>query len=822
MRFRVICVLLGLWASAVGARADNEVAQGVERVRVADFQSIVVYPPQVKLESGLDRQQIVVIATDAQGLEHDVTTMVSIDIDNRSLISVSGHTIVPRADGGAEVTVSIGDLQVQVPVVVSGAGVWPPPSFRLDVIPVFTSAGCNTGSCHGSARGQDGFRLSLFGFDPAGDYQRITRELPGRRVDLAFAEKSLLGRKATGRVPHTGGELFDTSDPRYKTLIRWIEDGARDDAADVVTVIGIELSPGRIVTRAGGSEFRMLVRATYSDGTNRDVTGLAVFRTNNDVSVKVIGGGLVRTGEPGEAFITASFSTFTVGTPMIVVDASRAFDYADAAQTQMPANYIDDLIEAKLRAVRVKPSGICTDEVFVRRVYLDIAGVLPTTQEVGAFLADINPRKRALLIDSLLERKEFAEIWVMQWAELLQIRSNNRISEKAALLYFEWVRDAIASNMPVDEMVRRILTATGGTFSEPATNFYQNQNDTKVLAENVAQAFMGIRVQCAQCHNHPFDRWTQNDYYSFSAFFTQIGRKKAQDPRETIVFNSGSGEIKHPVTGQVMPPKPLGGEAPNVAGRDRRVVFAQWLTSTENPQFSRSLANRVWAHFMGRGIVEPVDDFRVSNPAANGPLLDALGERLTEYGYDFKALVRDICNSRAYQRSTEINETNGSDDRNFSRAWPRRLRAEVLLDIVCQVTEDAQKFKGLPLGERAVRIADGTTSNYFLKTFGRSTRETVAACEVSLDPSLSQALHLLNGETISRKVTRGGVVARLLEQGQSPEQVVTELYRRCLSRSPTVVEVEAIIGQVDGNNAQAVLEDLFWALLNAQEFVFNH
>src|SRR5688500_15840578 len=386
-------------------------------------------------------------------------------------------------------------------------------------------------------------------------------------------------------------------------------------------------------------------------------------------------------------------------------------------------------------------------------------------------------------------------------------------------LYPSWLTDKIAKNVPLNQRVVELLGASGGTFTSPATNYYQIETDTLKTAENVAQVFMGIRTQCAQCHNHPFDRWTMDDYYSFAAFFSQIGRKQSEDYREIIVFNSGGGEVAHPVGGRQMPPKFLGGPVPDVAGKDRREVLAKWLTSTDNPYFATSVANRVWAHFFGKGIVEPVDDIRVSNPASNPELFKRLGDKLVEYKYDFKQLVRDICNSHAYQRTTERNESNMTDERNFAHGNVRRIPAEMLLDCISQVAGPQDKFAGLPQGSRAVQIANGATSNYFLTTFGRAPRDTVCACEAKTEPTLSQALHMLNGSTIQGKIQAGGLVAAWLKEGQTPQQVIERLYIRSLSRKPLPEEMErlmTVVGQAE--NPQAGLEDVFWAVLNSREF----
>jgi hypothetical protein len=429
-------------------------------------------------------------------------------------------------------------------------------------------------------------------------------------------------------------------------------------------------------------------------------------------------------------------------------------------------------------------------------------------------------------VDELLSRKEFVELWVMKFAELLQIRTtdNQTVSYKAALLYYNWLSEKFSANVPMNQIVQELLGASGGSFKNPAANYFQVTNETLPLAENTAQVFMGMRIQCAQCHNHPFDRWTQNEYYQFAAFFSQIGRKQAEDPREIVVFNSGGGEVAHPVTGQAMKPKFLGGAEPDVAGKDRRKVLAEWLASPQNPYFAKNLSNIVWAHFFGRGIIDQVDDVRISNPPVNPELLDALGTKFTEYNYDFKRLVRDICTSRTYQLSTRPNESNESDSKNFSHAAIRRIRAEVMLDCITQVTDTKDKFQGLPVGARAVQIANGQTSNYFLTTFGRASRETVCSCEVKMEPNLGQALHLINGRTTNEKIREGAVVQKAVEAKKPPEQVIEELYVRCFTRKPTETEMSTLKGMLPEkpNEQRSVLEDAFWAMLNSQEFMFNH
>jgi hypothetical protein len=778
-----------------------------------------VFPSEIRLQTGLARQQVIVVATRPNGVTEEVTARATITPPDVKLVRMQGSTLYPVADGQTALRAAYDGQTAAATVSVKAVTSVRPISFKLDVMPIFMRAGCNTGACHGSARGKDGFRLSLFGFDPQGDYYRLTREIGFRRLDLAVPQESLVLQKPIGAVPHSGGKRFDPSGEHYKTLLAWIQAGAANDVGPVPTVETIELFPHQLVLEGTGARQQMIVRAKYSDGSERDATSLATFYTNNDNSAPVTPEGVVTAASRGEAFVLARFDTKTVGSQAIVLPAGLRY----TPPSDPPANYIDQHVSAKLQKVRILPSGICSDSVFLRRVMVDIVGQLPTEAEHRAFLADSSADKRAKLVDRLLARKEFAEIWALEWAQLLMIKSTPAVSYKSTYLYSTWLTEQIAKNVPLDRIVRELVAASGGTFSSPATNFYQIETDTLKTAENVAQVFMGARIQCSQCHNHPFDRWTMDDYYSFAAFFSQIGRKEGEDYRETIVFNRGSGEVNHPVGGRVMSPKFLGGPLADCAGRDRRQVMAQWLTAAENPFFAASVSNRIWAHFYGLGIVEPVDDVRVSNPPSNPELLETLAKKLVEYHYDFKKLVRDICLSQTYQRVTQTNPSNEADQRNFAHARVRRIPAEVLLDCVSQVTETKDKFPGLPLGARAVQIADGATTDYFLTTFGRSPRETVCACDVRTEPTLSQALHLLNGETIQNKIRAGDVVKRLLEGKKLPDEVIKTLYLRCLTREPTPEELAQIKKTLTGQaNQKDALEDVFWALLNSREFCFQH
>lgn len=806
-RLLLASVLISGWCVGSAWAQDNPVAE------------LRVFPADINLLTAKDRQLLVVQAVYASGLTQDVTSQATMTLANPALCRREGNTFWGAADGATELKVEFGGKAMTVPVKVEKAVEPRPISFKLDIMPIFMKAGCNSGSCHGAARGKDGFRLSLFGFDANGDHYRLTRELSGRRIDLAVPESSLLLEKSIGAVPHTGGKRFELNTEYGQDLVRWIADSCPIDAAAIPTCTSLEIYPKQAVLDGPGATQQVTVRAKYSDGTDRDVTNLALFLTNNDNSASINDQGLVTGGARGEAYVMARFATHTVGSQYIVLPKGLNFTPFQSKET----NYIDTLVNAKLNKLRMLPSEVCTDEVFVRRLYIDLIGLLPTIEEYNRFMADTAPDKREKLIDELLNRKEFTEIWVSKWAEWLMMRSNNVISYKAMLLYYNWLSQQVASNVPLDKMVQGLLGANGGTFKVPATNYFQNETDTLKVSENVAQVFMGMRIQCAQCHNHPFDRWTQDDYYGFAAFFSQIGRKGGEDYRETIIFNAGGGDVRHPIDGRVMAPTFLGGGLADTAGKDRREILAKWLASPQNPYFASNFANRVWHHFFGIGIIEPIDDVRISNPASNPELLLELANKFTSYNYDFKQLVRDICRSQTYQRATQRNETNTTDELNFAHANLRRIKAESMLDCISEVTNTKDKFQGLPIGARATQIADGSTSTYFLETFGRAKRETVCSCEVRMEPSLSQALHLLNGDTVNAKIQQGGVITKLLAEKVEPLQIVERLYIACLGRKPNEAELNNLKPLfTQGSNVQQALEDTFWALLNSREFLFNH
>jgi hypothetical protein len=782
-------------------------------------QALTVQPESVTLAYQSDSQRIIVQAMMTDGSTRDVTESAEVHFDDPAIAELVNGQVRAKKSGTTSATVTWQGQTVDLAIDISDNLRDRPLRFRNDILPVLTRVGCNAGKCHGAASGKDGFRLSLYGFDPEGDYYRITEEMSGRRINLARPDECLLVNKATGRVPHTGGMKIEPGTVEYRRLVTWIAGGALPDPASTPLPTKIEVYPKRAVMSNPGQAQSMSVVAQYDDGSVRDVTDMAVFLSNNDSVATVSDDGSVLGTGPGAAFMLARFDEFTDGTSIIVRSGKNypEFDF-------QPANYIDELTLARWRDLHILPSELASDEVFLRRVYLDMTGLLPTIDARQSFLADSSQNKRAQLIDDLSDGRGFQDMWILKLAELLQIRSTNGLSSKGLQLYDDWLRDRVHAGVTVDKIISELLPASGSTFENPPTSYYQTETTPQLLAENIAQAFLGTRIQCAQCHNHPFDRWTMDDYYGFASFVSQVGYKQAKDPREITVYNLGEGNLQHPVAGRSVVPKFLGGLPPELSpGEDYRSALAIWLTSPDNKAFANNIANIVWANFMGVGIVDAVDDVRVSNPPSNPELLDALGAKLVEYGFDVRKLSQDICKSNTYQLSTRKTEWNEWDSRHFSHATIRRVRAEVLLDCITQVTQTSNRLSGLPLGGRAIEVPDGASNNYFLETFGRASRSTACSCEVSTAPTLSQALHLLNGENTTGKIVEGGWVDQMLSEKKSSAEIVDAIYTAALCRSPTAKERTSIDIRLSGLvDLSTELNDLFWAVLNSNEFIFNH
>ncbi|MCG6158159.1 DUF1549 domain-containing protein [Rubinisphaera margarita] len=710
------------------------------------------------------------------------------------------------------------------------------PSFRRDVMPVFFRAGCNAGTCHGSARGKDGFMLSLFGYDPAGDYRRTVEEIPGRRINVAVPEESLLLLKSIGAVPHTGGKRFERDSELAKTLLAWIEAGAPDDVGDVPDVADIAVSEQSLVFQKAGQTADLRVTATYTDGSTRDVTSLALFGTNNSSVAEIDSAGRVTSTGPGDTTVFARFSRFTVGAEVIGLPPAEGFVWPDPPE----ANFIDRLVFERLEKLRIAPSELCDDETFLRRVTLDLAARPPTVKEYHAFMEDESADKRARKIDQLLASEDFTDYMTALWGELFRINSQDYTgradSHKPANAFYRWIRDQIDADRPFDEVVAEMTTAVGSTNINGETGLYtmlikNYRLDPKVLAADYSQLFLGVRMQCAECHNHPFDRWTMDDYYGFVSFFTCVERKPGSDSRDRrVIFDASAPPARHALDGRPVPAKLLGAVKPVSSEGDPRRALAAWIKDPENDLFNRNIANRMWAHLFGVGIVDPVDDFRATNPPANGPLLEALADRYAEHGRKLRPLIRDICNSRVYQLSVEPTPSGENDQRQFSHAQLRRLRADVFLDAIVAVTGEPRSFPNSPTGTKAISFINrrqgySASGDRVLDTFGQSARKSVCACDTSTDPSLSQVMHLLVGETAGPRVRNAaarGVLKQIIDEASKPEEVIEAVFIRVLSRRPNPAEVDALVRLVDPEKPSASYEDIFAGLINSNEFLFNH
>ncbi len=722
-------------------------------------------------------------------------------------------------DGTTRIIVQIDQQTRSVPVVVAGTTEPVAWHFENHITPILSRYGCNSSGCHGKAEGQNGFKLSVFGFDPPSDHAALTREARGRRLFLPAPEHSLLLRKATGQVAHGGGSKLKPDSADYLTLRDWIAAGAPLGAKKGPVVTALQIEPGPRTMRPGSRQ-QLRVRATWDDGHEADVTHHARFQSNNDNLAVVDEFGLVQTLDlPGEATIMAAYQGQTAIFRAVLPRAKKIATYPDVASN----NALDRHVWARLRTLQVIPSDQCDDATFLRRVTLDILGVLPTPAEVRAFLADTRPDRRARLVDALLERPEYADYWALKWADLLRV-DRQALGAKSAQAFHRWIRARFMANRPLDAFARDVVTAEGPLDEVPAAAFYQAVKKPGEMASHLSQVFLGVRIACAECHHHPYDRWSQTDYFGMQAFFTGVRSEGTR--ADTAIVGGKAGPSRHPRTGTAILAHALGEPEPTASeSGDPRRRLAEWMTSKDNPYFARNLANRMWAHFLGRGVVEPVDDVRATNPPTNPELLDELARFLVEHRFDAKALIRFIVTSRVYQLSTKPNETNDRDEQNHSRALLRRVPAEVLLDMVSQATGVAERFDGLPPGTRAVQLWDSKVRHYFLKTFGRPARTTACECERSSEPGVSQVLHLLNAPELQTKLSHPrGTVVTLLRQHDADGPVVEGLYLAFLGRPPTEREREVATAHLERRKGQRreAAEDLAWALLNSLEFVFNH
>jgi hypothetical protein len=795
-------------------------------------QTVLILPPSVELTGPEARQQLITEA-DLGDHQEDWTGSTEWTSSDPKIATVDAHGLVrPAGDGEARITARSKGQTASVMVRVKNAHAAFTWSFRNHVIPVMTKMGCNQGACHGALAGKNGFKLTLRGYDPEVDYDTLTRQAVGRRVSLADPEASLILAKPSFAIPHGGGKRFAKDSLEYRVIREWIAAGAPAPAADDVQIRDLEVYPAAAVL-APGAEQQIVVRAKYSDGHVDDVTRWVKFSSTNEGAATVDDWGQVKMTGAGEAAITLWYSS-RVLYARTTVPYSNPIS-ADAYDAFKRRNYIDDLAFAKWKSLHLAPSKPADDATFLRRAYLDSAGILPSSEEVETFLADAAPDKREKVIDRLLEREEFFDYWAYKWSDLLLV-SSRRLNSTAMWSFYNWIRDSVKTNKPWDQFAKDIFLTSGSTRQNGALNYFVLHKDPIDLTETTTQAFLGQHLTCARCHNHPLEKWTQQQYYQMANLFSRVGIKSGTTSGENIVFAKQSGDILHPRLLRPLPPTPLDGKSvPLEAPEDRRAAFAQWLTGPQNGMFARNLVNRVWANFMGRGLVDPVDDLRATNPASNEELLSALCKDFVEHGYDVRRLIRTIMNSAVFQLSSDANSTNTADNVFYSKHIVKRLAAEVILDAMSQVTGAPTAFQAYPPGTRALQLPDTQVKSEFLTSFGRPPRNVCDAAERSSDPTVAQALHVINGDTLNKKLSApDGTVALFLKLGFSDRRIVEYIYLSAFSRYPTADETRAVTAALEGarlpkgtdearrDARRQALEDMTWSMLTSKEFLFNH
>jgi hypothetical protein len=806
----------------------------IQLPKPGEIQSLNAYPNQIVLNRIEDAQQILITATLAANRLQDLTEDVQYEVSDGNIARVtSSGRVIPVANGATTITAKFGDKSVSIAVRAEKCDVSLPINFANQVVPIFTKLGCNAGGCHGKASGQNGFKLSLLGFEPEVDYAALVKEARGRRVFPAAPDQSLLLLKASGQMAHGGGKRLEVGSDEYKLIRRWIAAGMPVGNPKDPTVTRIEVKPDhRILTRNNKQQFAAY--AHYSDGSVEDITRQAQYESNDTEIAVVDAGGMVRTLQmSGEAAIMARYqghvATFRATVPLGVPVPDYKFE---------PKTVVDQFTVKKWKELGLVPSELCTDEQFIRRVSLDLTGTLPTPEQVTAFVKETDPAKRDKLVDRLLESPEYAYYFANKWADVLRVKRRGDNTRAAGTFAFhEWIRDGIAKDKPYDQFAREILTANGDETINPPTVWYKELQEPNNFVDDLAQVFLGQRLACAQCHHHPYEKWSQDDYWGLAAFFGRVGRKNIpvlggsqnQQYQMQAIFNRSSGGVQNKRTGQAAVMKALDGE-PMQAGpeEDPRVKLVAWMTDAKNPFFAKAVANRYWAHFFNRGIVDPLDDMRVTNPPSNPELLDALAKDLTDAKYSLKHLIGTICKSRTYQLSSTPNDFNKHDKQNYARYYPRRMSAEVLFDAVCQVTNSPTPFGGLPQDKhapkRAIQLPDETFTTYFLDVFGRPQRISACECERVSEANLAQALHLLNSDEVQGKLAAANGRADLLIKDKRPEaEKIEELFLWTFAHKPDAAQLQAALDHVNKNamNKKAAYENILWALINTKEFVFN-
>lgn len=783
-------------------------------------EALSVQPTAVHLHGSRALQQIQVSARFAENDVRDVTHLAALESSDENVALVEGLVVSPAGDGTATLRVRYEGLETTLEVTVTGAEHTPPISFHSEMLAALTQAGCNMGACHGSPSGKGMFRLSLRGYDPPLDLLTLRTEDRGRRTNRLDPDASLLLKKPLMEAAHGGGKRLRKGDVAHEVIRNWIAEGMQVDPPDAATLERIDVFPAKRVFQPTADRQQLIVSGHFSDGTVRDLTPLTVFESSADDVATVDERGLVTKSSRGETTILARYLDRMATADLTFLESVPGFAWNEPE----PDHFIDRLVEEKLQQLQIHPSELCSDEEFLRRVHLDLTGLLPTLDETTTFLADSSPDKRAALVDRLLDSHAHAAFWGQKWADVLRVNSKS-LQPDGVHKFMQWINHGVRTDQPMDRFARELLTARGSVFENPAANYWRASREPDDAVESTAQLFMGIRIQCAKCHNHPFERWSQDDYYGTAAAFARIGRKNGLRDNEEIIYVERSGEIKQPRTGQTMQVRLLEEADVDVpAGTDRREVFAEWLTRPDNPFFAKSVANRIWGHLFGRGIVDPVDDFRDSNPPSNAPLLDELARRFVEHGYSRKWLIRQIVSSKAYQRSATPNEFNQHDELYYSHAIPRMLSAEQLLDAISRVSGVSESFSGLPAGTPATQLPEPQANHEFLKAFGQPERTIACECERVSDSSLTQALQMINGATVHNKLRdEKGRLSQQLASEKSDAEIITEIYLLALCREPDESERSAALNHVTGaEDRRMALEDVYWAVLNSKEFLFQH
>lgn len=821
MLYRTSTILRTVFACGL-ALLPCSMAHAAEGAKAAEpaITKITVSPATFTLRGSRAELRPVVTGHHADGTLSDQTANTTWTVSNAKVAKLAEGFVLPIADGAFELTAQVGKLNAKMTGKVEKAADPAPVSFHNETLAALSKTSCNMGACHGSPSGKGGFRLSLRAYDPELDILTLKGEFYGRRANPMAPDESLLLRKPLMELAHGGGRRIKKTDTAYKVLRNWIGEGMRTDVEKSITCDKITVFPEQRILEAPANRQQIQVFGHFSDGSVRDVTTLSFFSSSNEAVASVNDDGLVNKVARGETAVLARYLDKMATSYITFLEDVPGFVWQNPPEN----NFVDKHVYAKLKQLQIAPSEQCTDDEFVRRAYLDSIGRLPTLDETLAFLNDPAANRRDKLVDKLVDSDDFASYWTLMLGDILRVNSK-KLKSVGVQKFRYWLFDAVRGDMPMDQFVRDLLTARGSVNENPAGNYWRASRDPQDATETTVQLFLGIRIQCAKCHNHPFERWTQDNYYGIGAAFARIGRKPGNDADDEVVFVANSGEVTQPRTGKQMKVHLLlKGDVDVPATSDRRDVFAKWLTEPSNPFFAKSVVNRIWGQLFGRGIVEPVDDFRDSNPASNAGLLGSLADEFVKNGYSRKWAVKTIMKSRTYQHSSRKNEFNAQDELYFSHANARLLSAEQLLDSICQVTGVNESFAGAPPGTRAVELPEPPTDNYFLKIFGQPQREMACQCERSNESNLSQALQMINGPVVHNKLKdANGRIGKQIAAKKSDEEIITEMYLTAVCRKPTPTELESARQHVTQvKDRQIALEDIGWVILNSKEFLFQH